>query len=88
MKHNKKKFYYGGYTFIPIKRLTEKQLEFNTITKHLHSDRELALTTYEDTYNYRDFYEECGEKYYDLFRCEENGKIYIPCENELFEYVK
>ncbi len=88
MKHNKKSFKYAGVTFTPVKRLTDKQLNLRAISPFLRSDRKLNLSTYAKTYTYEDFYNACGEKYYDLFRCEDNEKIYIPCDNELFEYTK
>ena len=88
MKHNKDSFKYEGKTFTPVKRLPYGQLELQAITPYLKSDRELNLNTYEKTYNYDNFYNACGEIYYDLFRCEDNGRVYIPCQNELFEYTK
>lgn len=79
-------FQYAGKTFTPVKTLTKKQSEFMTVSKHLKSDRELNLSTYAGTYTWEGFYKNCSDKDFDLFKCEENGKIYIPCENELFEY--
>lgn len=90
MKHEKKSFGYLGRTFIPVKRLNGKESEFDIISRHLSSDRELGFATYswkKQNYSYDEFYKACGEKYYDIFRCEENGKIYIPGQNELFEYM-
>ena len=34
------------------------------------------------------FYAVSPEKECDLFRCMENGKLYLPCENDLQEYVE
>lgn len=85
----KEAFEYLGKHFEPVKRLTDKQLELNTISKHLYSDRELGFSKYDwkkVNYSHEGFYEACEDEYYDLFKCIENNKIYIPCGNELFEY--
>ena len=36
----------------------------------------------------RAFYMASPDKECDLFRCVENGKLYLPCENDLQEYVE
>lgn len=92
MKHNKNSFQYLGKTFTPLKRLTNKQIRLENVSSHLNSDFELGFSTYDGwenkkDYTYEGFYKACGEKYFDLFRCEENGKVYMPCQNELFQYV-
>lgn len=38
-------------------------------------------------YSYQDFYAVSPDKNCDLFRCVENGKLYLPCENDLQEYI-
>lgn len=87
-EHMQITFEYLGYHFTPTKRLTQN--EFNELCYHYKSDFELGFCTYEwkkAEYDYEEFYDACGEKWFDLFKCEENGRTYIPCENELFEYV-
>ena len=37
-------------------------------------------------YSWKEFYEASGDSQLDLFRCIENGKLYVPCEHELFEF--
>ena len=32
------------------------------------------------------FYAASGDSQCDIFRCIENGKLYVPCANELFRY--
>lgn len=93
MLHEKIKFEYLGYHFTPVRRLTNKQLNLKSISKHLKSDIELGFSTYSWKKNKRDythegFYKAAGNEDYDLFECEENGKMYIPCDSELFEYIK
>ena len=57
--------------------------------KKIKSDKVLNFTKYEGSngWNYEEFYKRGTEKNADLFRCIENGNIYIPGENELFLYV-
>ena len=37
-------------------------------------------------YSWKGFYEASNDNQMDLFRCVENGKLYVPCEHELFEF--
>lgn len=50
----------------------------------------LGFSTYPERqkfrYDYEAFYKASTDKDCDLFRCEENGKIYVPGKNELFLY--
>lgn len=91
MEHVKRPFEYGGYHFTPEGRLPYMQLAVVAISEHLSSDFEMELTDYSWNSKYpwssENFYHAAGECYYDLFRCEENGKTYIPGEHELFLYL-
>ncbi|MEO3161181.1 hypothetical protein ABHC52_14565, partial [Ruminococcus bicirculans (ex Wegman et al. 2014)] len=60
------------------------------LTKHLRSDAELGLCKYEwkkHNYSHKSFYAASNNSTSDLFRCVENNKVYIPGENELFEFI-
>ncbi len=89
-----KTFEYGGYHFTPERQLTQSESSLSSISKHQRIDTELGFCkedyAYESKfgYSYESFYEAATEKEFDLFRCEENGKLYIPCENDLQEYVE
>ena len=89
-----KAFEYGGYHFIPERQFTEAENDFNAISKKLRTDIEMGLCkkgyAYESKYDYsyKDFYESSTDKECDLFRCVENGKLYLPCENDLQEYIE
>ena len=37
-------------------------------------------------YNYHDFYKASHNSYFDVFKCIEDGKNYVPAKNELFRY--
>jgi hypothetical protein len=55
----------------------------------MKSDHEIGIATYEwgrTDYSHASFYAASGDSEMDIFKCVENGKVYVPCENELFEY--
>ncbi len=87
-------FVYGGLHFVPERKLTGKSSSFFAISKHLRMDVELGLCkdnyAYPSKYpySYQDFMNASTERDCDLFRCVENGKLYIPCENDLQEYLE
>lgn len=89
-------FAYGGYHFTPYRRFSKEEQESSLYTLvhsyQLTSDRELGMSTYDQwkkvDYSHRAFYEAAGDKTCDIFRCVENGKLYVPCENELFIYTE
>lgn len=89
MKH-KKTFAYGGYHFTPIRQFRKDEGDFFAISRRLESDMVLGFSTYPERqkfrYDYEAFYKASTDKDCDLFRCEENGKIYVPGKNELFLY--
>lgn len=85
-------FEYGGMHFIPHSKL-EKIYFLSDIL--LRSDFELGFHDYDYPekgrrskfpYSHKSFYEAMNGSPMDIFRCIENGKLYIPCEHELFIY--
>ena len=87
---DRKTFEYGGYHFTPIRKFHKKEGDFFAISKRLASDFNLGLCTYQDRqkapYDYKGFYTVATDKECDIFRCEENGLLYVPGKNELFIY--
>ena len=87
---DRKTFEYGGYHFTPIRKFHKKEGDFFTISKRLASDPNLGLCTYQERqkvpYDYKGFYAISTDKECDVFRCEENGLLYVPGKNELFIY--
>lgn len=87
-------FEYGGYHFTPERQLSSTESSIESISRHQRIDPELGFCrknyNYKSKfeYSYDKFYAVATEKEFDLFRCEENGKLYIPCENDLQEYVE
>ena len=89
---SKRTFEYGGYNFFPVRKLEGAESGFFAISKRIAIDAELGLCeegyAYPSKfpYSYDDFYKAAGGHEYDLFRCVENGKIYIPCHHDLQIY--
>ena len=46
-----------------------------------------AKIYYKTIYSHKNFYEASGNSKCDVFKCLENRKLYLPAENELFEYT-
>ena len=85
----KASFEYGGYHFTPVGKLSGAGAAFDAISKHLRSDRELGISSYDwglRPYSHASFYTASPVKDADLFQCEENGRLYLPGEHELFHY--
>ena len=84
-----KSFEYNGYHFEPTVILsagrTLKEISNETI-----SNNTLGMSAYEGAthpYSYEEFYNAANSSSADIFKCVENGRLYIPGENELFEYT-
>jgi len=61
--------------------------------RNMKSDFELGLSKYDGKnagldYSHGGFYAASGNSTADIFRCVENGKLYVPCENELCQYTE
>jgi len=89
---NKEPFEYGGYHFIPERKLMGAEASFYAISKKLCEDRELGFCeegyVYPSKFQYSHgaFMQASTDKECDLFRCVENGKLYIPCHHDLQIY--
>lgn len=84
-----KSFEYNGYHFEPTGILpTGRTLK--EVSKETISNNVLGMSVYEGAshpYSYESFYNAANGSSADIFKCVENGKLYIPGENELFEYA-
>lgn len=82
-------FSYGGYHFIPVRRFEKDEGDFFTLSKFLEIDPALGLSAdqvrQKYPYSHKEFYAAADETC-DIFRCLENGKLYVPGERELFIY--
>lgn len=75
-------FEYGGFHFTPYMKLTGAAGEFVNMARAINHKSTLFM---ESRFSHEDFYAASPIRECDLFKCEENGKIYIPAYN-LFEY--
>ncbi len=90
-----KSFEYGGYHFIPERQFTKREDDFFKITHRLKTDRELGFFaadyygrgSQKFPYSYDDFYAASTDKKCDIFGCVENGRLYVPCQYELQQYM-
>ena len=60
------------------------------LSQTLCYDSEIAFETHNGDavqYNRTDFLNAAANSKCDVFRCYENGKLYVPAENELFQYT-
>lgn len=81
-------YVYNGYHFSPEVILRDDQNTFCYISRHIKSEQVLNLNDNAKTWNYYAFFEAVNpQKTHDLFRCKETGKLYIPAEHELFEWI-
>ena len=87
---------YGIYNFEPYGKLDKNKFK-GIANLNLRSHTELKIWDEHFTrafnekplikYDYHNFYAAMNDSEADLFLCEENGKIYIPCNHELMEFA-
>jgi len=82
-------FKYGNYHFKPYRKFERRDGNFIKQMKNVSSDRSLGISIYnwgKTDYSHASFYAASGGSKVDIFKCIENGKVYLPCEGELFLY--
>lgn len=86
-------FEYSGYHFTPHRCFCGKtENGFEISMKKMRTDTELGMfpdrnrKDFKTEYNYDDFYAASTDKTCDIFRCVENGRLYVPGANELFGF--
>ena len=90
-------FKFGDYHFVPHRKFGKGEIlkKNNEITdgtmRRMAHDFGLGISKYDwkkpdVDYSLAKFYEASGNSDCDMFRCIENGKLYVPGENELFHY--
>lgn len=81
---------YGGKHFVPhsklgkVNSITDIKLRSDIALGFFDSDWAERIVKFK--YSYKDFYKAMGNSEMDIFKCIENGRLYIPCEHELFIY--
>lgn len=82
-------FEYNGYHFEPIGKIDSKSTLREIGNAIVSNKGTLDMSVYQGSrlpYSYEKFYAAANSEA-DVFRCIENGKLYLPGENELFEYT-
>ena len=84
-------FEYGGKQFCPFRLFTKSEDSLHFITHHTERDSELGfwkkdLEGSKFPFVHADFYSAASVKKCDLFVCVDNGKLYCPCANEMYEW--
>lgn len=91
---NNNAFEYGGYHFVPERQFRPEEDDFFKIAKRQRFAPDLGICEKNyifpcrHEYSHADFYRASPDKTCDLFRCVENGKLYLPCGHDLQEYVE
>lgn len=89
-------FIYGGHHFVPCGFFTKQENnDLKKLTRNLRTDAELGFfadrnvagRTQKYRYDYDEFYAAAGDHTFDIFKCTDNGKLYVPGAHELFEYM-
>lgn len=89
-------FIYGGYHFVPYGFFSKQENnDLKKLTRNLRTDAELGFfadsnvagRTQKYRYDYDEFYAAAGDHTFDIFKCTDNGKLYVPGAHELFEYM-
>ncbi|GHU79359.1 hypothetical protein FACS1894191_1980 [Clostridia bacterium] len=90
-------FEYGGRHFTPVRKFRKGEIDkplesdsrpWKNDAQYAMRDMRTDFSMKTPDYSYEGFYAASGDKKCDIFRCEENGKLYVPALNELFEYTK
>ena len=86
---------YGNHEFIPNGNFNKRKFK-SLANLNLRSHTELKMwddyfaRAYKEeanvNYNYHEFYAAMEDSDADMFLCD-NGKVYVPCEHELMEFV-
>ena len=85
-------FEYNGYYFVPVRKLKESEkIDMHEFSKHIRTDLELGMCDYDvewkkHDYSHAEFYNASRDSKMDIFRCIDNGKLYVPCAHELFQF--
>ena len=81
-------FEYGSKHFLGVGQLPPPKER--DLSQTLCYDSDIAFETHNGDavqYNHTDFLNAAANSKCDVFRCYENGKLYVPAENELFQYT-
>ncbi len=92
---NPNTFQYGDYHFLPVGNIPKNEPIYKT-SQYCGTDKSMKMWSenYENIhgkadviYSHKNFYEASRYSKADVFKCLENRKLYVPGENELFNYT-
>jgi len=102
MTNDNDAFEYGGYHFKPYHKFSKSEVDrplegdsrpwkrdVQHAMRNMRTDNLLAIRNYNNgkvAWSHEAFYAASGDSDADIFMCVENGKMYVPGENELFRY--
>lgn len=97
-------FMFGGYHFTPYRKFGKGEIDRKAqndsrpwkndaqyAMRNMSTDIELGISNYawqKADYSHDKFFAASGGSEADIFKCVENGKLYVPGANELFEYTE
>lgn len=97
-------FAFGGYHFTPYRKFGKGEIDRQApndsrpgkndaqyAMRNMCTDNELGISNYawqRADYSHDKFYAASGGSEADIFKCVENGKLYVPSQNELFMYTE
>jgi hypothetical protein len=88
-------FYYCGYHFTPVRKFRKGEIKrrlandsrpWKIDAKHAMRNMKSEKDMDFPSYSHWEFYDASGNSQMDIFKCDENGKLYVPCENQLYRY--
>jgi hypothetical protein len=88
IQRNPAVFEFCGYHFKPHRKFEKRDGDFFKQSRNIASEFAMGISNYDwgkSDYSHAKFYETANSDA-DLFMCLETGKVYVPCENELFRY--
>ena len=96
-RHQRQRMNLSMAVITPYGLFSEKEnSDFKYLTRKLCTDTEIGFFTADNIagrtrkyrYNYKAFYAAAGNSTFDIFKCSENGKLYVPGAFELFGYTE
>jgi hypothetical protein len=99
MQRDKEIFEYGGYHFKPVRQFRkgeiDKHLEGDSrpwkkdisyASRNMRFGNELGLREQNNNWSYEAFYAAANGSEADIFKCIENGKLFVPSASALCQY--
>lgn len=91
-ENDDKVFNYEGHHFCPYRSFSAAEKTMEYAIRHCGTDLEMGLIQSEKPhsktpYSHDKFYKAANADKCDLFVCRDNGRLYVPAENEMFTWT-